>query len=174
MLSPPVSGESRRPCYNRVFMASATLCAICHQRKAKRHCPGVQGEICAQCCGTEREVTVDCPFECSYLREARRYEAEKVKLHAEDIPFPEIEVLDSFLYEHEQLIGQIGYRILRYGLENPRVVDNDVKDALEEAENLEDFQERVSDAMDSLIAEAQGVKVVLCGKDEPVVLEAAA
>jgi hypothetical protein len=112
-------------------MASATLCAICHKRKAKRHCPGIQGEICAQCCGAEREVTVDCPFDCSYLRESRRYEADKVKLHAEDIPFPEIEVPDSFLYEHEQLIGQIGYRILRHGLENPRVVDNDVKEALD-------------------------------------------
>jgi len=112
-------------------MASATLCAICHKRKAKRHCPGVQGEICAQCCGTEREVTVDCPFDCSYLRESRRYEADKVKLHAEDIPFPEIEVPDNFLYEHEQLIGQIGYRMLRYALENSRVVDNDVMDALD-------------------------------------------
>ena len=74
---------------------------------------------------------MDCPFDCSYLRESRRYEADKVKLHAEDIPFREIEVPDSFLYEHEQLIGQIGYRILLYGLENPRVVDNDVKDALD-------------------------------------------
>jgi hypothetical protein len=64
---------------------------------------------------------------------------------------------------------QEAFKSLRF---NSASIEYDVKDALEEAENLEDFQERVSDAMDSLIAEAQGVKVVLCGKDEPVVLDA--
>jgi len=112
-------------------MASTTLCAICNKRKAKRYCPGLHKAIWAICCGTEREVTVDCPLDCSYLRESRRYEAEKVTLLAEQIPFPEIEVPDSFLYEHEQLIGRIGYHLLRHFLENPRVVDNDVLDALD-------------------------------------------
>ncbi len=65
---------------------------------------------------------------------------------------------------------QEAFKSLRF---NSASIEYDVKDALEEAENLEDFQERVSDAMDSLIAEAQGTKAVLCDKDEPVVLEAA-
>lgn len=66
---------------------------------------------------------------------------------------------------------QEAFKSLRF---NSASIEYDVKDALEEAENLEDFQERVSDAMDSLIAEAQGVKAVLCDRDEPVVLEDAA
>ena len=110
-------------------MASATVCAICHKRKAKRHCPGVRGEICAICCGTEREVTVDCPYECSYLRQSRRYGAERPAPPAE-IPFADVEVPDSFLYEQEQLIGQIGYRLLHYSVEN-HLVDNHVLDALD-------------------------------------------
>ncbi len=44
-------------------------------------------------------------------------------------------------------------------------IEYNVQDALESAENLEDFQNRVSDAMDSLIAEAQGTKAVLCNKN---------
>ncbi len=46
-------------------------CVICEVRTARRHCPGVRGEICSVCCGTERENTIACPFDCTYLREAR-------------------------------------------------------------------------------------------------------
>jgi len=49
-------------------------CAICQTRRPRRFCPGVRGEICSLCCGAEREVTVDCPLDCEFLREARRHE----------------------------------------------------------------------------------------------------
>src|SRR5690242_19951460 len=108
---------------------STVLCAICHKRKAKRHCPGVRGEICAVCCGTEREVTVDCPFECMYLRDSRRYDWKKATA-PESLPFPEVEIGDNFLAEYEPLIGRSGYEILRYCLENPKTADRDVQRAL--------------------------------------------
>jgi hypothetical protein len=38
-------------------------CAICEQRKEKRFCPAVHGRIFPQCCGEQREVTLDCPSE---------------------------------------------------------------------------------------------------------------
>lgn len=111
-------------------MSAATLCAICHKRKAKRFCPGVRGEICAICCGTEREVTVDCPFDCIYLRESRRYDWKKVAPPA-SLPFPEIEVDDNFLAEHEGFIGLISYQLVRYCLENPKTTDRDLEGAIE-------------------------------------------
>ena len=49
-------------------------CAICEKRKAKRFCPAVHGRICPQCCGEQREVTLDCPSDCPYLRQAREHE----------------------------------------------------------------------------------------------------
>ena len=52
------------------------LCAICGVRKARRFCPGVRGNICTLCCGTEREVTVDCPLDCEYLQEAHRQDVD--------------------------------------------------------------------------------------------------
>ena len=49
-------------------------CAICQIRRPRRFCPGVRGDICSLCCGTEREVTVNCPLDCEYLQEARKHE----------------------------------------------------------------------------------------------------
>ena len=111
-------------------MAANPLCAICQKRKPRRYCPGLREAICAPCCGAEREVTVDCPLDCGYLKEARRYEWEKSPPPAE-IPRPDVEVSDSFLAEHEQFVGQMGYRLLRYALENPRTTDHDIQGALE-------------------------------------------
>ena len=111
-------------------MAALKLCTLCNKRKAKRYCAGLGESICSTCCGTEREVKVDCPFDCSYLRESRRYEAARAQPPRE-MPFREIEVSDSFLAEHEQLIGRTAYHLLQYALENPRTTDSDLKGALE-------------------------------------------
>src|ERR1700690_4136512 len=48
-------------------------CAICEERKEKRFCPAVHGRICPQCCGEQREVTLDCPSDCPYLQQARAH-----------------------------------------------------------------------------------------------------
>ncbi len=111
-------------------MAETILCAICKKKKARRECPGVHGWICAPCCGAEREVTVDCPLDCVYLREARRHEPEQTPL-AENIPFPGIEVGDAFLDEHGQLIGLIAFQLLRSALAHPKTTDNDLQAAIE-------------------------------------------
>ena len=116
-------------------MAAATLCAICHKRKPKRECPGVHGPdkialICPQCCGTEREVSIDCPLDCTYLRESRRHEAEKTTALPE-MPYKDVEVPDRFLHEHEQMIGAISVQLLRHHLEYPRVTDKDLLEGLE-------------------------------------------
>ena len=41
-------------------------CALCKTRSEKRFCPALHEKICAPCCGTEREVTLDCPSTCPY------------------------------------------------------------------------------------------------------------
>ena len=111
-------------------MAATTLCAICQKKKSRRDCPAIRNSICATCCGAEREVTVDCPLDCVYLREARRHEWERMP-PPQELPFPDIEVSDGFLAEHEQLIGQIGFRLLRHALENPKTTDHDIQAAME-------------------------------------------
>lgn len=75
-------------------------------------------------------MTVDCPFDCFYLREARKHEKEQTPT-VETMPFPGIEVPDAFLAEHEQFIAAIGLQMLRYALAHPKTTDNDLQTAIE-------------------------------------------
>jgi len=105
-------------------------CAICQIRKAKRFCPGVRGDICSICCGTEREVTVSCPLDCEYLREARRHE-KPVPLDAASIPNQDVRISEKFLEENEALLLYVGARLGEAALETPDASDSDVRDALQ-------------------------------------------
>jgi hypothetical protein len=87
-------------------------CSICEIRKEKRFCPAVHGRICAQCCGEQREVTLDCPSDCVYLRQSREHE----KLRTVDdvdpaAMFSEIEIPEHFLHEHKELIMGLSFAL---------------------------------------------------------------
>ncbi len=87
-------------------------CAICELRKEKRFCPAVHGRICAQCCGEQREVTIDCPSDCPYLRQAREHEKLRTLADVDQAGmFPEIEIPDHFLYEHRELIMGLSFAL---------------------------------------------------------------
>ncbi len=93
-------------------------CAICEERKEKRFCPAVHGKICPQCCGEQREVTLDCPSDCPYLLQARQQGREHAVEHGErpshfdrDAMFPELEIAEQFLYEREELILGLGFAL---------------------------------------------------------------
>ena len=81
-------------------------CPICNHRKEKRFCLALHDKICPQCCGEQREVTIDCPSECTYLQKAREHEgSHRVADTPPDELFAKISVSDQFLNEHEALIG---------------------------------------------------------------------
>ena len=105
-------------------------CAICEVRKPKRFCPGVRGEICTLCCGTEREMTVHCPLDCPYLLDARLHD--KVPdVDPDKFPNLDIKVTDDFLHENEGLLVFLGRGLLESTLEIPDAVDNDIREALD-------------------------------------------
>lgn len=80
-------------------------CPICRERKPKRFCPAEGEKICAICCGTGREVTIDCPSDCAYLIAARRYEREhRQSLPADQLPLPDVRVAGGWMEEHEDLV----------------------------------------------------------------------
>ncbi len=106
------------------------LCKICNTRRPRRFCPGVDGEICAVCCGTGREETVSCPLDCEYLREARTHEKPPVVAEGQ-IPNLDIEVRDSFLRDHEPLLVIAMKAFADAGLGTPGVVDYDLREALD-------------------------------------------
>lgn len=106
-------------------------CAICEKRKEKRFCPAVHGRICPQCCGEQREVTLDCPSECVYLQQAREHEKPRPIAELDQSAlFPKIEIPDQFLYEHEQLILGLTYSLAKSARSAHGIHDNDLIAAL--------------------------------------------
>jgi hypothetical protein len=106
-------------------------CAICERRKEKRFCPAVHGKICPQCCGEQREVTLDCPSDCVYLRQAR--ENEKPRSAAELDPsllFMQVEIGESFIYEQEHLIVGLSYALAKAAHKDHILNDSDLIAAL--------------------------------------------
>jgi len=106
------------------------VCALCQVRRPKRFCPGVRGDICSICCGTEREITVACPLECEYLQDARRHD-KPVPLKGVALPHEDIRISDKFLADHEELLLFLGHRLNLAALETPGVADFDVRETLE-------------------------------------------
>ena len=104
-------------------------CKICEKRSARRHCPGVGGDICPQCCGTGRENTVDCPLDCPFLREARLHER-PAPLTEKDIPNLDIQLKESFVQDHEHEVMALSLAMAR-AMEQEKAVDLDAREAIE-------------------------------------------
>jgi hypothetical protein len=106
-------------------------CAICEKRKEKRFCPAIHGRICPQCCGEQREVTLDCPSECVYLQQAREHEKPR---SVDDLDqaalFPQVEIAEQFLYEHEHLILGLTYALAKSAQAGRLIKDTDLLAAL--------------------------------------------
>lgn len=104
-------------------------CKICKIRRPRRYCPGVEGDICSLCCGTEREVTVSCPFSCEYLQEARI--REKPAGLPEDLPNKDIRISEGFLATHEEVVIILSVGLALACLARPEIIDYDAREALE-------------------------------------------
>ncbi|MGH9774322.1 MAG: hypothetical protein ACRD50_05180 [Candidatus Acidiferrales bacterium] len=99
-------------------------CPICQRRKPNRYCPAKGEKICAVCCGTEREVTIDCPSDCPHLVASRRYEAEHRRpVAAAELPYPSVEFSSDLVHDRGDVIFRLGAAILRFAAENRALVD---------------------------------------------------
>lgn len=111
-------------------MPESILCKICGKRRARRSCPAVEGHICPLCCGTGREVTLSCPLECEYLKEAHRRE-KPVAVAQNQLANTDIDVNEEFIRSHEELLLFCMYSLLQAAERAPGAVDSDVIHALE-------------------------------------------
>ena len=106
-------------------------CAICEIRKEKRFCPAVHGRICPQCCGEQREVTLDCPSDCPYLIQAREHEKPRPADQLDPAAlFLQIEVSDQFMYEKEHLLMGLTYALAKAARADRSLNDQDLIAAL--------------------------------------------
>ena len=116
-------------------------CAICEERKEKRFCPAVHGKICPQCCGEQREVTLDCPSDCPYLLQAREHasthhanaqnerpgERDREALFRE-VEIPDVEITEQFLYEREELILGLSFALAKSARADRSLADRPLMD----------------------------------------------
>ena len=136
-------------------------CPRCGSRKAKRHCPALNLDICPQCCGTEREETIACPLDCVYLREARQHE-KLLPMTAAESPYPGEEITERFLLQNQtQLI--LLTNALFVAASAAEYTDADVRTALDEliagapAHPIAvAFSARLTEILAGLTPEAQG------------------
>ncbi|MGA3088892.1 MAG: hypothetical protein ABSD75_09785 [Terriglobales bacterium] len=109
-------------------------CPICNERKEKRFCPAVHGRICPQCCGEQREVTLDCPSDCPYLQQAREHSSAHSHREAGraegEPPFSDIEIPEQFLYEREELILGLSFALAKSARSDRALMDRDLLAAL--------------------------------------------
>jgi hypothetical protein len=93
----------------------------------------MHGRICPQCCGEQREVTLDCPSDCPYLLQARQQSREHTTAHNEPLDerdrealFPEIEIPEQFLYEREELILGLSFALAKSARTDHSLTDRDL------------------------------------------------
>jgi len=107
-------------------------CPLCSERPAKRFCPAKNVRICPVCCGSRREVDIDCPSSCHFLQAGRAYENDQ------RVPEPQlaeaVQHLDKgFIYRHTPILNTVCQSIHHERIESPWLVDTD---AIEVLKNL--------------------------------------
>jgi len=106
-------------------------CPICNNRKVKRFCPARGENICAVCCGTEREVTIDCPSDCPHLVASREYDEGRRQVDWSKIPFADVRIPMDFAQSHSLLLATLISSIWEYARDHRQVVDTDAIAALQ-------------------------------------------
>lgn len=108
-------------------MAEKKICPICNKRRAERYCSAKDEQICAVDCGTEREITIDCPSDCAHLIAAHRWEQSHPKPLAEgEVPFPDVTFSSDIVRTRENILSELGYTVAVYAQEQHSLTDSDV------------------------------------------------
>src|SRR5262245_23861425 len=103
------------------------MCPLCSARSGKRYCPAKDTQICTVCCGSKREIEIDCPSFCSYLKASRSYEAEKPVLDPQLVA--KIQKYDGgFIERFHHVLVAINERVVEERLNTNWLVDSDVID----------------------------------------------
>jgi hypothetical protein len=105
-------------------------CPICQKRKPGRFCPAKAEKICAVCCGTEREASIDCPSDCGYLLSAHRYEDQHPRSLPPDTPLLGLRVTSGTIQSRGQFLSAIAFTIAKFCASQPSVTDPDILAAI--------------------------------------------
>jgi hypothetical protein len=142
--TPPICVDGQLPIIRRVGRQSQTpadiligmytrpamrekRCPLCGKRTARRDCPAKATKICSVCCGTKREVEIDCPPDCVHLARGRAWESGRTQ----GPPARGGAFSEQFLNRHGATIGALVQAIVEERARTPSLLDADVMAALE-------------------------------------------
>jgi hypothetical protein len=106
-------------------------CPICQKRKPGRFCPAKAEKICPVCCGTEREVTIDCPADCAYLLSAHRYEDQHPRPLPANTALLDVRLSSDAVHRHPQVLSAMAFTIAKFCAAQPATSDPDVLAAIQ-------------------------------------------
>ena len=82
------------------------------------------------CCGTEREVSIDCPADCGYLLSAHRYENQHPRALPADTPLLDVRITSGTIQAHGRFLSAIAFTIAKFCATQPANSDPDVLAAI--------------------------------------------
>jgi hypothetical protein len=122
-----VTGARRESFAAQTRVAGKGICPICEKRRAERYCPAKGEKICAIDCGTEREITIDCPSDCGYLVAAHRWEqTHPKKLTEADLPFPDVSFAPDLIHARQPELSGLGFTVASFATDQRSLADVDV------------------------------------------------
>jgi hypothetical protein len=107
------------------------ICPICEKRKGARYCPAKGETICAVCCGTGREVTIDCPANCAHLLAAHRYEDEHPRSLPPGTPLLDVSLPSDIIHTQQKLMSALAFTVAKFCASQREATDSDVLLAIE-------------------------------------------
>lgn len=96
-----------------------------------RFCPAKGEKICAVCCGTEREVSIDCPPGCSYLIAAHRYEDLHQRSLPAETPLLNIKIPQDVIHAQQDVLSGLAFTAAKFSAAHPLTTDPDLLAALQ-------------------------------------------
>jgi hypothetical protein len=106
-------------------------CPICEKRKPNRFCPAKGETICAVCCGTGREITIDCAPDCPHLLAAHRYEDEHPRALPADTPLLDVNLPSDVIHTQQQLMAAFAFTVAKFCTSQAEATDPDVLAAVQ-------------------------------------------
>jgi hypothetical protein len=107
------------------------VCPLCGNRRARRGCPALGKQICTICCGTKRQVQIQCPPDCAWLASAREHPpAALVRRQQHDVAML-VQFMRDFSERQSQLFFLISTFLVSYQPpELQPLIDDDVAEGM--------------------------------------------
>ncbi|MCD6472679.1 hypothetical protein J7K55_06105 [Candidatus Aerophobetes bacterium] len=102
-------------------------CIKCGKKRGTRKCKPLGGYICAQCCGENRGIIINCPSDCPYFQNHEKYQEEKLVIENEK---GYLERYANYINEDKKKLAEfmnfIEFQIYQYYKNKINITDEDI------------------------------------------------